>query len=313
MHGIDAENLSKKFGNLLAVDSLTFSIREGEIFGLLGPNGSGKTTSIRMLTSLIAPTSGSARVNGYDVVKDPLKVRESVGILTENPSLYERLSAYENLDFFAQAYGISEKEDRRSRIREILDFFGLWERRNDKAGNFSKGMKQKLAIARALVHKPQIIFLDEPSSGLDPASAKEIRELIERMGKLEKRTILLSTHHLEDAERLCSRVMIISQGKKIAIGTPEELGRMTGNADMIEITIWGDAGHIAGLVREDENVISAETVSNRIRITLKNPDISTPEIVRKIVNSGGSILSVTRIKPSLEEAYLKLTGREVKA
>ena len=162
MSGIEAEGLSKRFGSLTAVDNLSFEVGTGEIFGLLGPNGSGKTTTVRLLSCLIAPSEGSARVAGFDIHKDPLKVREAVGVLTENPGIYDRLSALENMEFFAEAYGLIDKAERHSRIRELLEFFDLWERRDDKAGTFSKGMRQKLAIAKAVVHRPEVYSSTSP-------------------------------------------------------------------------------------------------------------------------------------------------------
>jgi ABC-2 type transport system ATP-binding protein len=171
MFNIETEGLTKRFGSVTAVDHLSFKVGEGEILGLLGPNGAGKTTTVRMLACLISPSKGSARVGGYDIAEESMKVGGVVGILTENPSLYERLTVYENMDFFAEAYGLSDVQERRDRIRELLDFFQLWDRRNDKVGKFSKGMKQKLAIARTLVHKPPVLLLDEPTAGLDPESA----------------------------------------------------------------------------------------------------------------------------------------------
>ena len=201
MSSIEIEGLTKSFNSLVAVDHLTFKVEGGQVFGLLGPNGAGKTTTIRMLACLISPSEGSATVSGYKIDENPLAVRQTVGILTENPSLYEKLTALENMDFFAEAYNVSEPQEKAKRIRELLDFFDLWERRNDIVATFSKGMKQKLAIARALVHKPPILFLDEPTAGLDPESAKEVRDLIKMLSRREKHTILLYTHRLEDAER----------------------------------------------------------------------------------------------------------------
>jgi len=198
---IEAEGLTKTFDSLTAVDHLSLDVREGEVFGVLGPNGAGKTTTIRMLACLILPSEGSAKVGGYDIKRDSLKVRQIVGILTENPSLYERLTAFENLDFFAEAYGLSNIQEKENRIKELLEFFELWERRNDKVATFSKGMKQKLAIARALVHKPPVLFLDEPTAGLDPEASREVRDLMERLSRHEKHTILICTHRLEDAEK----------------------------------------------------------------------------------------------------------------
>ena len=307
MPRIEVDALTKRFGSLTAVDRLSFEVKEGEVFGLLGPNGAGKTTTVRMLACLILPSEGSGRVGGHDIIKDSMKIREIVGILTENPSLYDRLTPYENMSFFAQAYGLSDQQQRRSRIRELLDFFNLWERRNDKVGTFSKGMKQKLAIARTLVHEPPILLLDEPTSGLDPESAKEIRDLISSLSQRENHTILLCTHHLEDAERLCSRVMIINRGSRIIIGTPQELRNRTSNKTAIEISLKVYDLRLVRAVEEVEQVseVTVDKSRGRLVITAEDPDNSTPEIVRRIVYSGGEILSVSIVQPSLEEAYLK--------
>lgn len=307
MPRIEADALTKRFGSLTAVDRLSFDVKEGEVFGLLGPNGAGKTTTVRMLACLILPSEGSGRVGGHDIIKDSMKIREIVGILTENPSLYDRLTPYENMSFFAQAYGLSDQQQRRNRIRELLDFFNLWERRNDKVGTFSKGMKQKLAIARTLVHEPPILLLDEPTSGLDPESAKEIRDLISGLSQRKNHTILLCTHHLEDAERLCSRVMIINRGSRIIIGTPQELRNRTSNKTAIEISLKVYDLRLVQAVEEVEQVseVTVDKSRGRLVITAEDPDNSTPEIVRRIVYSGGEILSVSIVQPSLEEAYLK--------
>ena len=307
MPRIEADALTKRFGSLTAVDRLSFEVKEGEVFGLLGPNGAGKTTTVRMLACLILPSEGSGRVGGHDIIKDSMKIREIVGILTENPNLYDRLTPYENMSFFAQAYGLSDQQQRRSRIRELLDFFNLWERRNDKVGTFSKGMKQKLAIARTLVHEPPILLLDEPTSGLDPESAKEIRDLISGLSQRENHTILLCTHHLGDAERLCSRVMIINRGSRIIIGTPQELRNRTSNKTAIEIILKVYDLRLVRAVEEVEQVseVTVDKSRGRLVITAEDPDKSTPEIVRRIVYSGGEILSVSIAQPSLEEAYLK--------
>ena len=185
---IETFDLTKKFDGVTAVNEVSFKVFKGEIFGYLGPNGAGKTTTVRLLSCVLRPTSGTATVCGYDILEDADKIRSIIGVLTEFPTLYERLSALDNLLFFAKLYGMNENEARR-RIKELLEFFGLWERRRDKVGTFSKGMMKKLAIARALLHDPEVLFLDEPTSGLDPKSAKEIRELILKLSKAEKRTI----------------------------------------------------------------------------------------------------------------------------
>jgi len=312
MLGVELKGLTKQFGTLIAVDHLSLEVEEGEVFGLLGPNGAGKTTTVRMLACLISPSDGSAKVGGYDVVKESLRVREIVGILTENPSLYERLTAYENMDFFAEAYGLSDAHEKQSRIRELLDLFELWERRNDKVATFSKGMKQKLAIARALVHKPLILFLDEPTAGLDPESSKGIRDLIEGLSQHEKHTVLLCTHRLEDAEKLCNRVVIINEGKSIIVGSPEELrDRITGQPTL-EVTLKKLDEQIIEAVKgvKQAKAISIDDTAARLLITVKDPSAVTPEIVRRIVSADGMILSVNILRPSLEEAYLKLVKEE---
>ena len=312
MSSIETDGLTKRFGSLTAVDHLGFKVREGEIFGLLGPNGAGKTTTIRMLACLISPSEGSARVGGYDIDRDSLKVREIVGILTENPCLYDRLTAYENMDFFAEAYGLSDAQEKRKRIRELLEFFELWDRRNDKAATFSKGMKQKLATARALVHKPPILFLDEPTSGLDPEAAKEVRDLMERLSRYEKHTILLCTHRLEDADRLCSRVMIISRGKNIIVGTPEELRGKIAGQPVLQVKLKKIEKRIIEAVKELEQVreVNVDDSASRLTITLGDYESATPDVVKNIVYAKGMVLSVNVLRPSLEEAYLKLVKEE---
>jgi ABC-2 type transport system ATP-binding protein len=305
---IDINNLTRTFSNLTAVDNLTLHVEKGEVFGFLGPNGAGKTTTIRMLACLISPTKGTATVAGYDIRHDPLKVRQSVGILTENPSLYERLTALENMDFFAQAYGINDAAERHKRIQELLEFFHLWERRNDKVAGFSKGMKQKLAILRATVHRPPILFLDEPTAGLDPEAAKEIRDLMAELSLHEKCTILLSTHHLEDAEKLCRRVLIMNKGKCLLIGTPDELREKISPRPVIQVGLVQVTPKIIAAVKANNQTKEAKVTKDEttLLISVEDARLATPEIVGAIYEAKGQILSVNALRPSLEEAYLKL-------
>lgn len=311
---IEVNGLTKTFGSHTAVDHLDFRVEEGEVFGLLGPNGAGKTTTIRMLACLISPSGGSAKVSGYGIDEKPLAVRQTVGILTENPSLYERLTAQENMDFFAEAYNLTDPQKKSSRIRELLEFFDLWERRNNKVATFSKGMKQKLAIARALVHNPPILFLDEPTAGLDPESSKEVRDLMEMLSRREKHTILLCTHHLEDAERLCSRVMIINKGKSIVVGSPDELRESTAGKPTVQINLRKLNPEIIEATKSVSHVkrVDADESASSLTITLDDVNSGTPEVVKNIVNAGGLILGVHALRPSLEEAYLKLIKEEQK-
>ncbi|MGB9895648.1 MAG: ABC transporter ATP-binding protein [Thermoproteota archaeon] len=297
--------MTKKFGSTVAVDKLNFEVEEGEIFGVLGPNGAGKTTTIRLLACLLSPSSGSAIVGGFDIIKDSVKVREIVGVQTENPSLYERLTAYENLDFFAEAYNVSGEQKKR-RIKELLEFFGLWEFKDKKVGTLSRGMKQKLSIARALVHDPNIIFLDEPTSGLDPESAREIKDLMKLLSK-QRKTIVFSTHILGDAERLCNRVMIINKGKKIALGALEELLSST-DKKILKITLRKLDQKVIDAIKCFEQVkeISIDDSTSVVSVVLSDVEKVTPDIIKSIVLNGGLILSVNVINQSLEDVYLKI-------
>ena len=306
MSEIVTEGLTKRFNSFTAVDHLSFEVGEGEIFGILGPNGAGKTTTIRMLACLLAPTEGTAFVSGFDVVDDSLKVREMVGILTENPSLYDRLTAMENMEFFAEAYGVSDRQARSSKIRELLDFFDLWHRRDDKVGSYSKGMKQKLAIARALVHEPDVLFLDEPTSGLDPRSSKDIRDLMEKLSRRDKQTILLCTHRLEDAERLCSRVMLINEGGMVTMGTTDELRSQIAGTPILRVRLGEVSETIVDTVRSIEGVTEVNLDGTTLSVIVKDVDRVTPHLVRRVVLAGGMVQSVEVLKPSLEEIYLKL-------
>jgi ABC-2 type transport system ATP-binding protein len=219
---IDAENLTKKFGSLTAVEDLTLHVNEGEVFGFLGPNGAGKTTTIRMLCCLISKTSGKAQIGDYEIGNgsDAQKIRNIIGLLPENVGLYEGLSAYRNLDFYGRLHKLNEQQ-RKEKIEYFLSMLELWDKRDVPVGTFSKGMKQKLAIARALIHDPQVLFLDEPTANLDPEASKMVRDFILELKK-EKRTIFLNTHLLDEAERICDRVGILKT-KLLAVGKPEEL------------------------------------------------------------------------------------------
>lgn len=307
MPSIETSGLTKRFGSFTAVDHLSFTVQDGEVFGLLGPNGAGKTTTVRMLACLLAPTEGAATVKGLSIGRDSLKVREMVGILTENPSLYERLTARENMEFFGEAYGITDRTNRSHRTRELLEFFELWDRRDDRVAKFSKGMKQKLAIARAIVHNPPIVYLDEPTSGLDPESAKSIRDLIQGLSQQGNHSILLCTHRLEDAEKLCHRVMIINRGKNIVTGTIEELTTKIQTRPLVQIALANLDQGIVDSVKESDNVrqVAVDAAAGSLIITVDDYESSVPVIVKKIVAADGMVLSVNRVRPSLEDAYLK--------
>jgi ABC-2 type transport system ATP-binding protein len=302
--GIHAEELQKTYGPITAVDGLSFEVNDGEVFGLLGPNGAGKTTTIRILACLTSPTRGAAKVCGFDIAQDPAKVRERVGILTENPCLYERLTAYENMDFFAKAYGVSDQAERKRRIRQLLDFFELWDRRAEKVAYLSKGMKQKLAMSRALVHEPHVLLLDEPTACLDPKSAKEVRDTITKLSLREKRAILLCTHRLEDAERLCNNAMIVNEGRSIAYGDPESLRKKIAGQQILEVVMRERNPTVTEAVRHIVAEGALKGDGARLLVAVDDVDSTAPELVRTIVHAGGLILSVKILKPSLEEVYL---------
>jgi len=220
--------LTRHFKTLRAVGGLSIEVPRGTIFGFLGPNGSGKTTTIRMLLGILAPTSGQAEVLGFDVGRDSYEIRRRCGALLEHPGVYERLSAEDNLEFYGRVAGLPIS-DRRERIKQVLQSLGLWDRRTDAAGRWSRGMKQKLAVARAILHRPEVIFLDEPTSGLDPVAAAGLREELAALVQREGITVFLTTHNLSEAEKLCSKVAVIHNGKLLAQGTPNEIRATTGS------------------------------------------------------------------------------------
>ena len=303
---IEAEGLTKRFGDVLAVDGVTFHVGEGEVFGFLGPNGAGKTTTVRMLCCLISKTSGAARIGGYEVGDgaDSLKIRKLIGFVPDNVGLYESLSAYRNLDFYAKLYEVPEAR-RQENIQRVLKMLGLWEKREAAAGTFSKGMKQKLAIARALVHDPQVLFMDEPTANLDPEAAKTVRDFILEL-KREKRTIFLNTHNLDEAQRICDRIAILNT-RLMAVGSPEELERsVSGRKTVIQLDRVTDEV-LAALKTLPVGNVAVE--GNRLVIDVAHPEQENPAIVEAIVGAGSRVQTVAVTGSTLEDAYLKLVRR----
>ena len=304
---IEARNLTRKFGDLTAVDNLTFHIKPGEVFGFLGPNGAGKTTTMRILTGLISKTEGEVRIAGYDVSdeSDSLKIRKIVGLLPENVGLYDDLTAYRNLDFYGKLYECSRIE-RKENIAHFLKLLGLWDKRDVRVGTFSKGMKQKLAIARALIHDPEILFLDEPTANLDPESSKTVRDFILDL-KEEKKTIFLNTHNLDEAQRICDKIGIFNT-KLMAMGTPQELEESVwSNKTVIELE------EVTDTILEALNNLplsNITTSNNKLIIDVSDPQKDNPILVDAIIGAGGRIQYVTRLSPTLEDAYLKIVRRD---
>jgi ABC-2 type transport system ATP-binding protein len=304
---IEIDNLTRTFGGITAVDGLTLTIGEGEVFGLLGPNGAGKTTTVRMLAGLIGKTAGEARVAGCRV-GDPAgakKLRGLIGLMPEEPGLYPDLSAARTLDFYGRLYQVPGQL-RAERAERLLTMLELWDRRNDRVRTFSKGMKQRLAVARALIHDPPVLFLDEPTANLDPEGAKTVRDVLLRL-RDEKRTILLNTHHLEEAERVCDRVGILST-RLVAVGKPEELRTAaSGPATAVQLALVTDAVLDAArrvAVTGDDVTVAGNTIT----VPVGKPERDNPALVSAIVAAGGEVQFVTGVAPTLEEVYLKLLG-----
>jgi len=301
---IDTQNLTRKFGNLTAVDNVTLHVDEGEVFGFLGPNGAGKTTTVRMLCCLIGKTSGEAKIGDYtvDTEESCLKIRKMVGFLPENVGLYDSLSAYRNLDFYGQLYEVPEAK-RRENIERLLTLLGIWERRDDAVGTFSKGTKQKIAIARALIHDPQVLFLDEPTANLDPEASKTVRDFILELKK-EKRTIFINTHNLDEAERLCDRIAILKT-KLVAVDSPKNLERSLYNRKTI-VHLDKVTDGVLAAVQNLGSVKNARSSDNKLILDIDNPEKDNPEVIRTIVGAGGNIQYVTELRSTLEDVYLKL-------
>lgn len=301
---IEASGLSRHFKDVIAVDDLTMAVESGEVLGFLGPNGAGKTTTIRMLAGIIAPTKGQAIVAGYRTDRDVEKLHEVIGMLTETPGLYSRLSARRNLEYFAGFYPIADVS---ARVEKYLKLMGLWERREDKAGTFSKGMKQRLALARALMHEPKVLFLDEPTSGLDPEAAGEVRQLIRKM-RQEGCTIFLSTHNLGEAEMLCNRIAVI-QTRLLALDTAESLRRRFFRRKVI-VELQSPDPSILAVVRGLPFVQEAKEEGSRLSVELIDSERNRPELVRAIVEAGGKVVTVSEEQYTLEQVYLRLMNEE---
>ncbi len=303
---IHVEGLTRNFNGRTAVDGMTFDVGEGEIFGLLGPNGAGKTTTVRMLCCLIRPTSGKAVVGGFEVGKDPIRIREIVGFLPESPGLYGELSARRNLEFYAKLYGVP-RQKREENIERFLKMLDLWDRRDDPVGTFSKGMQQKIAIARSMVHEPKVLFLDEPTAALAPDSAKVVRDFIIEL-KEEKRTIFICTHNLYEVERVCDRVAVLNT-KLVAFGSPHDLEKKFGSTQT-EVQLKKVDKRIAAAVKKLKQVRGVQVIGDKLIVDTADPEIANPAIVDAIVRRGGKVLYVTRTGHGLEDAYLKLVKKD---
>jgi ABC-2 type transport system ATP-binding protein len=303
---VEAHGLTRKFGELVAVDNISLEMSEGEVLAFLGPNGAGKTTTIRMLSGIISPTSGYAVLAGHRIDGEVEKLHEVIGLLTETPGFYDSLSAHRNLEYYA---GFYLNLNVQLQVEKYLKMIGLWERREDKVGTFSKGMKQRLALARALLHEPKVIFLDEPTAGLDPEAASEVRELIGQLSR-EGRTIFLSTHNLTEAELLCNRIAVV-QTRLLALDTAEKLRqRLFRRQILVQMELVPE-----DMVKELKKLPFVQQVKEdgkQITVELDDPEKNRPDLVQRIVQLGGRIMSVSEEKHSLEEVYLNLIREDKK-
>jgi len=302
MDVIRTEGLTKQFGDFVAVDRVTLTVPEGEVLALLGPNGAGKTTTVRMLASILKPTSGWATIAGYDVVKDARTVRRIVGLLTEFPGLYLRMRVLEYLDFFGQLQGLSPQQIQQ-RSEELLVRFKMREARNLRLGEYSKGMRQKLALIRAMLHDPQVLFLDEPTSAMDPHSAKLVRDCILDLRR-EQRTIIVCTHNLAEAELLADRVAIIRRGQIVALGTLAELrARLLGNP-VLELRL---AQSLDGLLPLLTDLIDVEEQGETwLRYRTARPEVINPLLIQRLAQEGTEVITLSEVPRSLEDVYLKI-------
>ena len=303
---IKVNDLTKSYGSNIAVDHISFGVKEGEVFGFLGPNGAGKTTTIRMMIGLTQATSGTALINGHDILKEPVEVKKTIGLVPETSNLYGELTSLENLIYQAELYGVPKRE-RRIRSFNLLEEFGLKEHQNKPFQALSRGLKRRLTIAAALIHHPKILFLDEPTTGLDVMSARGLRKLI-LDSKKKGLTIFLTTHYIPEAESLCDRIAVIVKGKIRVIDAPESIKAQVKETEILEIgldRITEDLKNKLLLMEGIEKILIAE---NRIRFHTEKLDQITPPVIRVLEEQGAKIETINTLSPTLEDAFVKITG-----
>ena len=308
MHeAIIIEGLTRRFGQTLAVDQLDLRVARGEVFGLLGPNGAGKTTTVRLLAGVLNANAGRAQVLGLDVATQATEIRRQVGVLTETPNLYESLSARDNLLLYGDLYGVP-KDTLPQRVQDILDEFGLSHRADDLVGSYSKGMRQRLAMTRALLHKPALLFLDEPTASLDPAAARMVTDTIQELSRKDGRTVFLCTHNLNEAQRLCDRVGVIDHGRLLAVGAPRDLARQLWQRVWVEIDLHGEpSAEVDRVVARMPTVLSRRVEGGRLLLEVDD-EKTIPEVVEAISAAGGRIYGVRAREHSLEDVYFEIQG-----
>ncbi|HZW03585.1 MAG TPA: ABC transporter ATP-binding protein [Anaerolineaceae bacterium] len=312
---IEVSHLSHRYGNRPALDDVSFEVRAGEVFGLLGPNGAGKTTTIRLINGLFEPSAGKLRVLGMDPVTQGEAVRHKTGVLTETPALYERLTARQNLQFFATVSGVPADQSK-ARAQQLLEYFELTDRADDRAGTFSKGMKQRLALARALIHNPELVFLDEPTAALDPEAALQVRDWIATISRREGNTVILCTHILSEAERLCDRVAVMGPGRLLAVGTLDELRHRVAPGLWLHVELWQPCALRRAALAQIPGVLSIEAVDGQpvrsLRVQIAGEDV-VPQVAAEVVAQGGQLFRLQPDQISLEEVYFRLQDSQHKA
>jgi ABC-2 type transport system ATP-binding protein len=307
IYAIEVQDLTKYYGDLLAVDHISFDVPQGEVFGFLGPNGAGKTTTVRMLTTLLTPSTGTARILGYDVVRQSYHARRQIGLVPEESNVYDELTAWDNLMFTARLYRVPRGE-RERRAQELLETFGLQEKQKVKVKFFSKGMKRRLTIAMALIHRPAALFLDEPTPGLDAQSARAIKGLVRQLNA-ERTTVFLTTHYIEEANQLCDRVAIINHGQIAAIGTPQNLKRAFQSVQSVEVVCDGPADEAA--LRRLPGVTTVIKRGDGWRLYTTDPAALIPVLMADVQARNRQVLTLNTLGPSLEDVFLHITGQEV--
>lgn len=309
-NAIEVLGLTRYFGELLAVDHVSFDVKKGEIFGLLGPNGAGKTTTIKMLTTLLWPSDGSAKVWGYDIQKEREMVRKSIGIVFQDPSLDMDLTGFENMKFHARLYGLSDNETR-MRAKMLLDLVELSQWADKLVKTYSGGMKRRLEIARGLLHKPKVLFLDEPTLGLDPQSRRHVWNYITEINRKEEVTILLTTHYMEEADSVCNRVAIIDRGKIVALDKPNNLKNVVGG-DVVSMEIGANAGRLLEVFKKKNIVETGEVSQGQLILTINYGESLIPKLMRIATEENVEVKAVSLKKPSLDDVFFHFTGRRIR-
>lgn len=308
MQAIEVSHITKQFGRLTALNDVNFSVREGETFGFLGPNGAGKTTTIRILTGITRPTLGKATIFGYDVQDETIPARQSIGIVPETSNVYDDLTAWQNMIFTAELYHVGRAE-REDKTRELLEIFGLFQRRNDKAHVYSKGMKRRLTLAMGLVNSPRLLFLDEPTSGLDVQSNLIIRDVITDLVR-QGVTVFLTTHNIEEANVMCDRVAIINRGTIAAIDAPERLKKTIQSVQSVEVSFDRSSADQLGELRSLPGVNDVRKEGDKYKLYTEDPSVVIEEVMSYSQKKSIRVISITTLGPSLEDVFIRLTGLE---